>query len=293
MDGSTAVRGVVAEGTLQPVPVPFTTAPAGAAAITVPSVAQPLAATLEARLIDGGSAREVRNAWKVWLFPRTEAPAGVDMHGDATWSWLRHWHGILPSAATGPGKLMLTERLDAELVDFMRRGGRILLAAGEGLVRPYGPLFGYVKYFFTPPANYPPYEDGQNGTVIADHPMLHGFPHGGYADWQFFRLMDNAPPLDLEPVGLADGDPIIRVIHRYQTLHPLGYLVERRVGLGALLLCALELDPDWIEARWLLAQFCRCAASDAWAPAMELTATAQARLVPFPSREFRVVNGFI
>ena len=117
--------------------------------------------------------------------------------------------------APGATPVLLAERLDEALVAFMRRGGRVILAAGEGLVRPHVPNFGYVKYFFTPPANYSPYEDGQNGTVITPHPMLGDLPHEGFADWQLFRLIDNAPPLDLEPLGLADADPVVRVIHRY------------------------------------------------------------------------------
>ena len=161
---------------------------------------------------------------------------------------------------------MLTDRLDRPLAEFMRRGGRVILAAGESLVRPHAPLFGYVKYFFTPPANYAPYEDGQNGTVIASHPLLGEWPHEGFADWPLFRMIENAPPLDLEPLGLADGEPVIRVIHRYPVLHPLAYLVERSVGAGGLVLCALDLNPGWAEARYLLAAMCRHAASAAFRP---------------------------
>jgi hypothetical protein len=51
-------------------------------------------------------------------------------------------------------------------------------------------------------------------------------------------------------------------------------LTARRVGAGGLLLCALELNPDWIEARWLLSALCRRLASDAWRPAAELSAAA-------------------
>jgi len=133
----------------------------------------------------------------------------------------------------------------------------VLLAAGEGLVRPHTPNFGYVRYFLTPPANYGPFEDGQNGTVIRDHPLLGDFPHEGWADLPFFRMMEGAPPLALEPLGMNDEDPIIRVIHRYPVLHPLGYLVERACGAGRLIVCALDLQPSWPEARYLLGCLCR------------------------------------
>ncbi len=271
---------VLAEGVLMPAAVPFTTAPAGEVEVHIPAVTVPTAAVLHVRLTDGGGAREVRNAWPVWLFPESAAPTAARLHGTPASTWLRHWCGRLPAGEPSAGQVVLTEQLDAELIAFMQRGGRVILAAGEGLVRPHGPLFGYVRYFFTPPANYSPYEDGQNGTVIAaGHPMLGDLPHAGFADWQFFRVMENAPPLDLEPLGLADGDPVIRVIHRYPTLHPLAYLVERRVGDGGLILCALELNPDWIEARGLLGQLCTYAGSSAFPPVLELRPAAQARLL--------------
>lgn len=274
--------------------VPFTTVPAGEITITVPAgeititvppVNAPVAAVLEATLTDSDGSRESCNSWQVWLFPESELPAGVSLSGKVKWTWLRHWTGRVPSATrtqstdSASGQLRLAEQLGEELVAFMHRGGRVLLAAGEGLVRPHSPLFGYVKYFFTPPANYSPYEDGQNGTVIAAHPAFDGLPHEGFADWQFFRMMENSPPLDLDPLGLSEGEPIIRVIHRYPTLHPLAYLVERRVGAGALLLCALELNSEWVEARWLLAQFCLYAMSDACRPDLELAPETLERLL--------------
>ena len=209
---------------------PFTTIAGGEITIAVPPRVSSVAAELEVVLTEG--AREVGNAWSVWLFPDVTEPDNATVHGHPRWTWVHQWN-LHPSAAPG---VVVTETQDDALVAFMRDGGRVILAAGEGLVHPHPQLFGYVKYFFTPPANYAPYEDGQNGTIIADHPMLDGLPHAGVADWQCFRLIDNAPPLDLAPLGLADDDPIIRVIHRFPTLHPLGYLLERRVGDGGLIL---------------------------------------------------------
>ena len=87
--------------------------------------------------------------------------------------------------------MVLTERLDDGLLRFIRGGGRAILAASEGLTRPFNPKFGFTlgHYFFTPPANYPKYEDGQNGTLLAESPLLGSLPHAGYADWQFYRVM--------------------------------------------------------------------------------------------------------
>lgn len=251
---------------------PFTTVPAGEATFILPALSEPAAATLEVELTEAGGGRRASNRWSLWIFPETALTEGVAVYGEPRWTWLKQWTGLphVPSGdqAAKP-RVVLAEAVDDELLAFMRGGGQVVLAAGEGLVRPHPPLFGCVKYFFTPPANYAPYEDGQNGTVIADHPLLRGFPHEGFADLQFFRMLENAPPLDLEPIGMTDVEPVIRVIHRYPVLHPLGYLEPRRVGAGGLLLCALELNPDWIETRWLLAHLCRSMAAGAVAQSVQ------------------------
>jgi hypothetical protein len=237
---------------------PFRTSAVGGIEVTLPRVSAALACELQGTLVSGE--RRVSNRWRLWVLPENAVlPSSVACYGIPQYTWLQSWPE-LPRLAVdrllGP-RVVLSERLDEPLLRFLRRGGRVLLAAGEGLVRPHPPNFGYVQYFFTPPANYPKYEDGQNGTIVADHPLLGDFPHQSFADLQFFRLMDTSPPIDLEPLGLADGDPVIRVIHRYPVFHPLGYLVERQVGDGRLVVCALELDRSLPEGRYLLAQMCR------------------------------------
>jgi hypothetical protein len=279
----------LATGELDATITPFCTCPAGDIEIVVPDLAAPTAARIEVRLTAGSKA--VTNAWDLWLFPAAATlPAEVAVYGQAQCTWLTDWPELptvtaeeLPAAAR-ERRVVLSERLDAGLERFMRAGGRVILAPGEGLVRPHGLLFGYVRYFFTPPANYAPYEDGQNGTVIATHAMLGDLPHEGFADWQFFRLIENSPPLDLEPLGLTGAEPVIRAIHRYPVLHPLAYLTEAACGEGGLIVCALGLRPAFVEARYLLAQLCRYAASAAFRPAQELTPASLRRCTEQTSR---------
>jgi beta-galactosidase len=131
-----------------------------------------------------------------------------------------------------------------------------------------------MSYFFTPAANFQPYEDGQNGTIVANHPALGDFPHEEFSDLQFFRLMETAPPLDLERLDLAQGDPVIRVIHRYPVCRPLAHLLERSVGKGGLIFSALDLKASWPEARYLLTQFGMYAGGERFHPTAELSDTA-------------------
>jgi hypothetical protein len=272
----------LASGTVRYSHRPSCTCPAGKIAFRVPSVSRPVTACLEVVLREGR--REIRNTWNVWLFPKeTSLPVGIFRCGKSRHTWLKDWTQ-LPSVseeilARGGARVVLAECLDERLVAFMRKGGRVILAAGEGLVRAHHPLFGYVKYFFTPPANYAPYEDGQNGTIIRDHPMLGDFPHEGFADFQFFRVMEEAPPIELKPLDLAEGEPVIRVIHRYPVCHPLAYLVERSVGQGGIILCAMQLNPAFPEAHYLLKCLCAYAKGRKFRPRHRLSGRAMVRIM--------------
>jgi hypothetical protein len=247
---------------------PFFTCAAGRAAAELPRVRRPVRATLSVELREGG--RSFDNEWDFWIMPADVAlPACIGLHGSVRDSWLR----TLPDLKRmGPGDVALTEAVDAELLDCVRRGGRALLAAGEGLVRPFHPKLGLVegRYFFTPPANYPPYDAGHEGTIIAPHPMLGRMPHEGFADLQFYRMMGNAPPLDLAALGAPSAQPVIRAVSAPYDFHPLAWLAEFRLGRGGLIVSALDLDQRCAEARYLLACILRYAASDRFAPRQRL-----------------------
>jgi len=236
--------------------VPFVTNPARPVEIPVPPVQKPQRGRLCAVLSDGK--RSTNNEWDIWVFPETQlVRENVCRHRGTPVSWVATVEApVRDVREVSPGDVVLSDVLDDSLGGFLSGGGSVILGATEGLVRPHGPNFGYVKYFFTPPANYGPYEDGQNATIIAKHPMLEGFPHDGYADFQFFRMIEEFPPLDVGGLGLPETEPVIRVFHRYPVCHSLAYILEYRVGKGTLVLCALGLNQAFPEARYLLSRMC-------------------------------------
>ena len=262
---------------------PFCTCPAGKISLALPALARPVMLTLRASLHEAG--RTFSNEWSFWLFPRDEQPtAGPVIYGRPGRSWLstvrsatrvgaRRAEGRLPA-------VILSDRLDERLADYCRQGGRVMLAAPEGVLRPFAPkLSGDGAYFFLPPANYPPLEDGHSGTIIRDHPLLGAFPHAGFADLQCFRLIAPAPPVDLEALGLEQAEPVLRVLSTYFVAEALAYLVEVSLGEGGLIICALNLDQALPEARYLLAEMLRYAASPAFRPEAPLPAKGLAQLV--------------
>jgi hypothetical protein len=238
---------------------PFVTYPAGSVRIVLPNVGRPVAVTLQATLREGD--RSLGNQWRFWVFPgRVGMPSGTGIYGRPKHTWIRKVRGAsaCPRGRPDAGhvKVLLTERIDEALVNYIRSGGRAVLAASEGLVRPFGPKLGLNvgRYFFLPPANYGPFEDGHSGTIVRRHPMLGAIPHEGFADLQLYRLIAESPPLDLKPFEPCGGEPVIRAISTYFVSHPLAYLAEFRLGKGILVISALDLNPEWPEARYLLAE---------------------------------------
>lgn len=262
---------------------PFTACQAGEISIRLPKVTKPENMTFEATLV--GENHTVKNQWMLWILPqKIKLSEKVIIYGQPKYSWLKDAKKIpITSAETldsnGSDSVILTEILNEHLVRIMADGGKVVLAATEGLVRPHHKLFGCINYFFTPPANYAPYEDGQNGTIIQNHPMLGDLPHEGFADLQFFRLMEYSPPVDLVGLGLHSGDPVIRVIHRYPVFHPLGYLMERRYGKGGLIISGLDLNQKYPEAKYLLQQMCNYAATADFNQVDAITETSLNRLI--------------
>ena len=218
---------------------PYRTAPIGEIRFAVPNVDSALPVTLSATLREGE--RSVSNAWDLWIFP-TESSLPDDVYVSE--------NGEFPENAA----VVITTRLTDALVHFAEDGGAVILKAAEGLVRPFSPILHLSKgkYYFTRPASYPIYEELQSGTVIKEHKIFGTFPYESHADLQFYRMIGESPALDLEGLDLADFDPIIRSVHSYQIGRPLGYLLSRRVGNGAVIVSALNFSPAFPESRYLL-----------------------------------------
>jgi len=236
---------------------PFRTIKAGDGKVRLPEVNHPQQLILKAKLIEGE--RLFKNQWTFWVFPfGIKLPQNMVIYKRAKYTWLKNSGIPLVQKNNveieGSDKIILTEFVDITLLEKIEKGGKVILCASEGLVRPFPPKLGLAegRYFFLPPANYPSFEDGNSGTIILSHPILGNFPHKGFADLQFYRMIANFPPIDLLVLGCKN--PVIRSISTYFISHPLGYLVLFSYGKGLLVITSLNLDPRLSEARYLLLQ---------------------------------------
>jgi hypothetical protein len=245
-DGRTVARGALAA---RDVPVDN-----GVALGRVSLGLAKLAAPGKYRLVVGIEGTSFENDWDVWVYPPrvdTSVPAGVSM----------------------------VRELDEVAATRLRDGGRVVLLVPPGRVR--GDALGQVKLGFSSifwntawTSRQAPHTLG----VLLDpkHPALAAFPTEGHSNWQWWHLVSRAGAMILD--GLPrELRPTVQVIDDWFTNRRLGLVFEARVGRGRLLVTSIDLETGLEEspvARQMRHSLLRYAASDRFAPEVEVTADA-------------------
>jgi hypothetical protein len=253
---------LIQQGDIQYEHSPYLTCYAGEVNIIVPNVNVASYAHLEAELLENGE--NVTNKWSLWFLPEKRAIDVNEMYfcSNGIVEWIETLKEMLPRYCPNSleqPSILVTDNLTRELIDYTKGGGRIFFTAGEKLVRAFHYKWSFIhgaRYYYSNKACYPPYEDGQNCTIIKDHPIFGDFPHEQFADLQFFNMLAESPAIDLEALDLNDEDPLMRMVHNYQVGRSLGQLIERRIGKGLIVICSLNLDQRLPEAKYLFSNIC-------------------------------------
>ena len=149
----------------------------------------------------------VDNRWRIWLFPQAA-----------------------PLIPTG---VQVSDCLTAEELDFVSHGGALLLTGGFPAA--------------TERENFRTHTSGRSlghaGTVFHAHPTWNRFPNSGFADWQFFPMMDGCTSL-VNGADMPPFSPIIELIPSFKLVRRKSLLAEFAVGQGRLMVCGLKLDAD-------------------------------------------------
>ncbi|HIC90290.1 MAG TPA: glycoside hydrolase [Anaerolineae bacterium] len=176
--------------------------------------------------------QQIENRWSLWVYPRPGAwPEGLalcDPAGTLTdlEDLVRASVPIGLDERPRDASLVVSSVLTVALSDYLRSGGRLLL-----LQTGDGPL---------PSRRLPFWREAIK--LIEEHPVWQGFPHDGFTDLQFYGL---ATDLALETAYLDEWLPVKEVIPILRRLdarqfHVTDYIVEARVGAGALIASTLR-----------------------------------------------------
>ena len=228
------------------------------AAITFPSVSQPVKATLTAT-VGGGTPTlpeyrgcpTVSNSWDFWVFPRRAKRdgSGIAVAPRFRAALEKRYANLLAPDAAARAKVVVAEYGTPLAVEALARGQRVVTLAGtEG--RPNVSLGWW-------------WMGRQVGTALAQHPALAALPHEGVLSPLLFRLvLDSGKPMPY--AGLAQDD-MLMVGEGGEMCYL--YLAQANVGPGkALMAFGLNLLADTPEAAALLDGLVDYAASDRFAP---------------------------
>ncbi len=230
-------------------------------------------------LRDAGSAIINTNQYSFWLFPdvpeelaKAASPeqAGTTIMGDVFLRLGKALEAAIPEKTA----LVVADRVDKPLVEFVSKGGRCLVftraAEIENRTLYYGDTTFYGLYRTIP---WNAGNAGNSGTVIHDHPALASFPHEGFCDLNWVWLLRGFYPMHFEPLRSYGVEPIIRNIDSYRSNRNNAFLLEFRVGEGGVAASTIGVLPNLaerIEAQYLLACLINYVRSDAFAPGAQV-----------------------
>ncbi|MDB6026636.1 MAG: glycoside hydrolase family 2 sugar binding protein [Verrucomicrobiales bacterium] len=243
--------------------------------LKIPSGTQAERLTLKAELIDANGKTE--NSWSFWGFPKDSVTAmgekirvfAFDAFQAEHPSTQKHLGGPIPAET----ELLISTKLDQDVREYLKFGGRVLLLEPE-------PAFPIERTNFRLSA----WDGGgPSGTIFdAKHPALRAMSSEGWCDLQFFSLIQGSKTvlLDSLPTKIP---PLIRCIDRPTRLANRAYLFEAAVGKGKLLVSGFNFsqtlaskDPAGI---FLLNQLVHYASGADFAPATSLPVEALSRNV--------------
>ena len=184
--------------------------------------------TLSAELTDQNGT--VANDWNLWLFPQEFLTAGrLCVAGDEQIRNLYPWADTaMPNLKPADCDLLVSDRLDGEMLSYLQAGGRILLLNPDK-------VFPSVSVRFRPSGWDPDAAESHLGSIIdQQHPAMRNMPNEGWCDLQFHQLVQGGKTVLLDKLGIK-VKPIVRCIDMPQRFLDKAYLFEVAVGKGKLL----------------------------------------------------------
>ena len=247
----------------------------GTTSFTIPSIQTAVKANLIA-VIDGTS---VENSWELWLFPQFVPQAGS---GDGLAASANVYNLIVPRypglALLGTpdaenAQVIITDRIDGPIMEALQAGKSVLA------LNLTGPEPGLHQEW--PNAR-------QKGTAVADHPAFGDFPHDGYLNYLFFRLLK---------CTVALNDPTYSGVDKLMVnrgVWPLGYcghVFQGNADQGKILGTGLNLLNNNVEAVYLLDQFINYVRSPYFDPKGNLPAMQLEKMIE-AAKKMEKLNGW-
>jgi hypothetical protein len=162
------------------------------------------------------------NSWDFWVYPAIRE--------------------VLPGAE----KIRVVQKMDAQLIQFLKDGGSVLLNLKKGTLSKE--MGGDVKIGFSSIFWNTAWTKGQAPNTLGilcnpNHPALAEFPTEYHSNYQWWDAMSHSNAINLTSFP-KDLKPIVRVIDDWFTNRPLGLIFEGKVGKGKILISGIDLTQD-------------------------------------------------
>ena len=167
-----------------------------------------------------------KNSWNFWVYPAKKE--------------------LIP----GADQIRMAERIDDGTLDFLKKGGKVLLSLKKGTLS--AECGGKIQIGFSSIFWNTAWTSGQAPHTLGvlvdpNHPALADFPTEDHSDWQWWDAMSHSGAMDLSAFP-ATIKPIVRVIDDWFTNRPLALIFEAKVGQGKLLVSSIDFYQT-MEAR--------------------------------------------
>lgn len=222
----------------------------GSTIIKIPSLEK----AVKAKLIANLEKTNIENYRDIWLFPRPTPSSGAGegiCASEKIYSALvDRYPGLAKfgSAEADDAEIILTDAyLTSEVLSGLEKGKSVILLELTG-PKPRVTLGWWMK-------------SNQTGTAIAKHPAFGTFPHSGYLDEVFFRMVKNA--IKMKSGGFNSVEPLM-VGHGNEGY--LLYVFQAKAGNGKILGSGFNLLSGNSESVYLLNEFIKYVKSERFKP---------------------------
>lgn len=160
------------------------------------------------------------NGWDIWVYPGSSMESLVSSH---------------------PG-IMITDRVDAETVEYLENGGDVLLSLRKGTLPD--DMGGDIKVGFSSIFWNTAWTLGQGPHTLGilcdpSHPAFASFPTEFCSNYQWWDAMSHSDAIEYAGIS-ADIEPLVRVIDDWFTNRPLALAFEARVGSGRIIVSGID-----------------------------------------------------
>lgn len=166
------------------------------------------------------SINEFTNTWDIWVYPKNKEIISKEV--------------------------MVVETLNKSTIEYLQKGGKVLLSLGKGKVSPE--MGGKVGVGFSSIFWNTAWTDEQKPHTLGilcnpEHPALKYFPTEYHSNWQWWDAMSHADAIQLDSFR-PELKPIVRIIDDWVSNRRLALLFEAKVGKGSIIISGVDLIKD-------------------------------------------------